>query len=322
MKQFIEKIFKFLSFFVTLSSLLTLIIIGLVGVENTPALNFSDSYSFNEKILFLKKQSINPEIISIGSSMTQNNLDSEVVLAEFQTNKYLNTASWGMKMQDNFNFLKLLYSTYPIDKIIIVSNVVDFQKGNKRIDPDYIKYYLTKNNLGTTYSFLKNFNLSYYSENLKYAKYVRNCQNDYEYLGYDKSGMVKFKNEGFNIKDQRWIDNHFDKKITEIEYVYLDSISKFCSENNLKLYFFQSPYREGLYSEFSTNEMNIYNNHINRIDIILNDKHYFVDSSKAIWNDSLFVDGIHFNDVGAELFTNYCFDKIKEAQTNNNIYIK
>jgi len=322
MKHFIENIFRFLFFFLILSSLHIISVISLVGIENIPALNFTDSYSFNEKILFIKKHSINPEIVSIGSSMTQNNLDSEVILAEFQTTKYLNTASWGMKMQDNFNFLKLLYSIYPLDKIIIVSNVVDFQQGNKRMDSDFINYYLTNNNLGTSYSFMKNFNLSYYSENLKYAEYVRNCNNDYQYLGYDQYGMVKFKNVGFNIKEKRWLDNHFDKEISEIEYVYLDSISKFCNENNLKLYFFQSPYREGLFSEFNPAEMNIYNNHSSRLDSILKDKHHFVNSSKDIWNDSLFVDGIHFNDFGAELFTKYCFDKINETQITNSIYIK
>jgi len=314
MRQFIQNIIQFIAFFFVISSFIFLCLLG--KKENFPALNFSNSYSFNEKVLFLKKQSVSPKIISVGSSMTLNNLDSEVILAEFNTKKYLNTASWGMCMQEIFNFLKLLNTLYDLEEIIIVSSIADFRESTKRIDFNFIKFYLTNNKPEVYLSFLKNFDLKYYINNIKYAKDVRKSHNDYQYLGYDSNGMVRLRKENFNIIKKRWLEKDLDRLSTD-QYVYLDSISTFCKENDLKLYFFQSPHRESLLSEFNPQELDILNSHISRVNNILRNKHYFVNSNNKIWNDSLFVDGTHFNEIGAELFTKYCFDEIKKVRTDD-----
>jgi len=257
-----------------------------------------------------------PKIVSIGSSMTLNNLDSDVILEEFNTKKYLNTASWGMSIQEIFTFLKLLNTLYDLEEVIIVSSIADFRESTKRIDFDFIKSYLTNNKPNIYLSFLNNFNLKYYVNSIKDAKHARKCHNDYKNLCYDSNGMVKLKKENFNILERRWLDKDIDR-FSANQYVYLDSISTFCKNNDLKLYFFQSPYREGLLPEFDAQELDILNSHISRVNNILRDKHYFVNANDEIWNDSLFVDGTHFNQIGAELFTKYCFDEIKKAQTDD-----
>jgi len=102
--------------------------------------------------------------------MTLNNLNSEVVLAEFNTKKYLNTASWGSTMQETFNFLKLLNTLYDLEEVIIVSNIIDFRESTKGIDFDFIKFYLTNNKPEVYLSFLNNFNLKYYINSIGDAK--------------------------------------------------------------------------------------------------------------------------------------------------------
>ncbi|NNC85003.1 MAG: hypothetical protein HKN75_02910 [Bacteroidia bacterium] len=316
MKSFLKKLVGFLFFAFVISCVLIASIIAYYGTQNLPALNFTDSYSFNEKVLFLKKQNLNPQVISIGSSMTLNNLHSETVLTELQTNSFANTASWGMNLQEDYRLLKLFDELYDLKKVIIVSNVIDYTQISKRIDFDFIRHYLLHDPTYTALSLVKNLDLKYYGKNIKYAQYVRNSTNEYEYLGYDPYGMVQLKGENFNINEKRW--SHYNLRgnnIREQEYVYLDSISIYCQQNSLELYYFQSPYRDGLKSKFSANEMNVLNAHINRIQSTLKDNQYFVNSTKSSWNDSLFVDAMHFNEQGAKQFTKFCFDEAIQLKT-------
>jgi len=296
MKQFLKNIIGFLFVGLVPLILITLIFIFSTGPENLPALNFTSSYSFNEKVLFLKNHKSNPTT----------------------TKKYLNTASWGMNMQESFQFLKFLSSIYDLEDIIIVSNIVDFQLSNKRINFDFIHHYLAGNKKRTFIYFLKNLNLKYYVSMRKRAKEYRHSRKNYTYLGYDQSGMAALEKTGFNISKRRWSQKHIHE-IHEAQYAYLDSISTYCENNNLKLHFFQSPFREGLLSQFSPKEMDILNSHIERTETILLKNHHFVNSNVQKWNDSLFVDGIHFNSIGAEVFTNYCIDQKNGTNTQQSV---
>lgn len=321
MKKFTLKLLSFSFFLLPIIGISLFMYVNIIGKENLPALNFSNSYSYNEKIRFLKNHSITPKIIAVGSSMTLNNLHSEVVTKEFRNDKYLNVSSWGLRISESYRLLKRLYNLYEFNQVISVVNIVDFKKDSKKIDCNYVHNYLTNNDLKTTFSIVKNFDLNYYLKNIDYANYVRNCSNDYQYLNYDDFGMVKLRSDGFNINESRWINKHLDIEPDATEYSYLDSISNFCTEKNLEYYVFHSPHRKGLIQELSLLEKEIYNSHLKKIDSIISDKHYFVNSNDTTWNDTLFVDGIHFNEQGAGLFTQYCFDKIK-AQTHNNVYKK
>ena len=53
----------------------------------------------------------------------------------------------------------------------------------------------------------------------------------------------------------------------------------------------------------------------------MNNKQHYVNSNRNRWNDTLFVDGIHLDKIGAKLFTQYCFEEIK-TRTHNNVYKK
>ncbi|MBT8196401.1 MAG: hypothetical protein HKO56_08255 [Bacteroidia bacterium] len=314
MKKFIIKTLRFLIPPLVILGIGLFIYVHTIGIENLPALNFSSSYSYNEKIRFLKNNSITPEVIAVGSSMTLNNLSSEVVTKEFQNNNYLNVSSWGVKTSEGYKLLKSLYDLNEFKQVISVVNIGDFTKASKKIDYNFIHHYLTNDDLKTTYSIARNFDLHYYLKNIDYANYVRNCNKDYDYLNYDDYGMVKFSTHGFNIKDERWKNNRLDKVPDIAEYSYLDSIANFCTKNNIEYYVFHSPHRMGLIQELNTQENEKFDSHLKKIDRIVSPKHYFVNANDTTWHDALFVDGIHFNETGAKLFTQYCFDRVKYAQ--------
>ncbi len=314
MKIFLKSLLLF-SFF-----LLTIIVIDLlffcykndITQNDIPALNFSDSYSFNEKIRFIKTLNKEDSIFVFGSSMSLNNLHSQTVLNNFNCQHYLNTSSWGMTMCDNYRLLKSLSTIYKIKKILMVSNIVDFKLTDKKINFEYMESYLNSNYLNTIYRIADNFDLNYYMENAIFAKKARACLSEYWYLKFDKCGTINLNLKPDDIDKKRWNNDYLNENGSKTQYKYLDSISNYCKNNKIELIIFQSPLREGIMQNLNQTKMYTLNNHINKVDSILKINHQvFVDSNNSFWPDSLFADAIHFNKGGAKLFTEFCFNKIK-----------
>ena len=315
----------FLRFFLFFLQLLVLSTIFLacyfctydLSFRDMPPPNLSESYSFNNKMEFLRGQKKQARILANGSSMTLNNICSQTVIEELQSDSFLNTSSWGISMEDNFNLLKIFSEIYRPAVVIIVSNIGDFQKFKKlkkTIQYPLIKGYICSNDISVIYYYLKNFSLSYYLKNFLYEKKVTSCSNDYEYLGFDNYGTVNYDHTNFNINEERWFTDTIDDEIPALEYSYLAQISSFCRSNHIQLLFFQSPYRSGLYSAFKQGTINRLKAHIHTVENILKkDNHVFVDSTDALWDDRFFADGMHFNELGAAYFTKYCFAKMKDS---------
>lgn len=285
--------------------------------KEIPALKFSDSYSFNEKILFLGNSSKEANVFAIGSSMSLNNLHSATVIKELQTEKFLNTASWGMSIVDDYAFLKSLNKIYKIKSLIIVSNIIDFSEVEKKIDLEFVESYLNSKTIKVFQSFISDFDLKYYLTNFKYAKKVRNCINNYDYLKFDNYGTINFRKENFIVNYARW-NSDFLEKPKALQYLYLDSISEFCMNNRIELLFFQSPIRNGIYSKLNQSQADIINLHLEKAKNILEkDNFQFINSNEILWQDSLFIDAIHLSEEGARLFTEFCFDEIDKARKHN-----
>jgi hypothetical protein len=76
--------------------------------------------------------------------------------------------------------------------------------------------------------------------------------------------------------------------------------------------FFQSPIRQSVWRDLDITKLSNLNFHVKKVkNIIEANNQIFINSSEKLWSDTLFVDAIHFNEVGAQLFTEFCFDKIK-----------
>ncbi len=316
MKRFL----KLLGLFGLFSTVLTSIIVAGffykhdVDINSLPALNFSDSYSFNEKIRFMKENKTDAEILALGSSMTLNNLDSEVISKHFNSESYLNAGSWGMSPIDNYKFLQSLSEERSFKKIIICTNFCDFTEQKKKFDFDYMQNYLNSNYFGLTIDFVSNFDLEYYTTNVPYSKRVRSAVNEYTDLQFEPYGSVPYEGTNFKIDSTRWNNTHFNKDEGRSHYVYLDSIAWYCSQNDIELTVLQSPYRSGLESKLDTSETRRLDEHIYRVKrIIKNRNQTFVNMTKYSWEDSLFVDGIHFNSMGSKLFTEKAFNEIKAS---------
>jgi hypothetical protein len=305
MGKFIKNIALFFLYFI----LLLVVAIGAykfktgVTLKNMPAPNLTDSYSLNDKLSFVRKKKA--DVITVGSSMSLNNINSDVIVNKLKTNSYLNLSSWGLSMKDIFMMIKVYTSVHKPSTIILSSNYCDFQVRDKKFDYNEIRDYLTGVKPRMHYFFL-NFNLGYHFTNFAYAKWIKSGNNFYESLVYDKYGAVAFNPLNFKINAKRW--NNVDHSgLRDAAYDYLDSISNFCRQNKIKLLFFQSPIRGGIYTSLKKDWLF---NHISRVKtIILNNGQVFIGSDDRVWPDSLFVDALHFNASGTREFTVYCFNK-------------
>jgi len=315
MSRFVKKLFLFFVFnlLLTIGLSVSYLVYYKITFTDIPPPNFSNSYSYNEKMKFARKASIRPDVIAIGSSMSLNNLDSETIKKRLNTDSYLNLSSWGMSLKDIYNLLKIQSEIHKPHTLIMSSGIVDFQEVDKNVDYVTLEEYLRSNEKEEILFHLKCFNLKYYISKFKYAKFVRASVHEYEYLGYDKYGAVNFIGKGFQIDSSRWNRDYMNFDSIETSYYsYLDSITTFCKNKNISLLFFESPYRKGLYSKFDAEKSERLNSHIQKAEgIVNNDDHIFVNANEIMWEDTLFVDGTHLNAMGAKLFTEYCLDKVK-----------
>jgi len=315
MTGFLKTLFAFLIFNLLLAFCFVSVYVFYynIGFDDIPAPNLSDSYSYNEKMSFLRKAENKQDIISIGSSMSLNNLHSETITKRFGTESYMNLSSWGMSMKDVYLLFATQSEIHMPKVLIIASGVMDFYEQDKTVKYEILEDYLISEDIYQIYYHLSTFRLKYYIKNFKYAKKVRSCINEYEYLGFDAFGGVNLEGENFQIDQTRWNSDYLGyDSIFSQQYAYLDSISNFCASNKIDFLFFQSPYRQGLYSGLDEVKLTRLKKHFSDVQKII-DKygHTFVKGQNIDWEDDLFIDGTHFNMEGAKLFSEYCFDEVE-----------
>jgi len=272
--------------------------------ENIPPPNLVNSFSYNLKLEFIATKKA--DCIAVGSSLTQNNLYSKLVVDSLHIKDYLNLSSWGLRVKDIYKLIKL-YSTFNKPRVILtVGNYTDFLGGFKTYDERELYDYISqKHNI---IAYLNHFDLTYYFDKFEFVNRAAKTLKIHESLCYDEYGAVLLEPEGFQYQKQRWNDLGVNGTLDKENYWYLDSICSYCKEREIEFIYIQSPYREGVLDRA---DEYIPKNHLIRIKkIVTNYQFNFIDGNELIWNDSLFVDGTHMNKYGAETFTNYWLSKL------------
>lgn len=276
-----------------------------------PPPKLSISTSFNSTILNIKEnQLINDyDILAIGSSMSLNNIHTKTVKKYFG-NRYMNISSWGQNVSENYNLVKILTKQYKPKTILISSGYMDFNNIPKKINYNLVENYL----LGNDMLIFKELNLKYLLIESREFFYMKNDSTGYSSLKYDDCGGVNFKSNDFKIDMKRWNGNNIKEfQIDELQYHYLDSLSQFCKKKEIDLVFIQSPFREGYYAQLDPASITILQVHEAKIDSILSKNNQkFINTRNITWDDNLFVDYSHFNENGAEKYTEYFINKIIE----------
>ena len=301
MKKFIQNI----SVFIVILIIPFIIWISYYGF---PPPSFSSSLSFNAKSQFTKENDfINPlDVLTIGSSMSLNNINSNSIIRNI-SKKYLNFSSWGQNIEEDYKLIQIFEKHLKPNIIIISSNVMDFRSLLKQINYNMLETYLFE---GENMPFPPKLGKVYFQDSRNFSKYKENV-NIYQCLKFDSYGGVNFNSEGFKITSERWNGNKITKTDAS-QYLFLDSIARFCNKKDIRFVFVQSPFREGWMSKIEDTEKEIINAHIAKVQSILT-KHkcQFVNATQEIWADCLFVDYSHLNDSGSRKYTNLLIKEIE-----------
>ncbi len=299
MKKFIQSLF--LIFF---SMLIPAVILIGIFHKYIPAPKITNSYSLNEKIKFLhNKKDLNVDVLTIGSSMALNNVHSGVIMDMLNVDTYVNNAAWGLRIPQVYTFTKLLCEEYTPKKVIFTSNVVDFYKQKVLFNTEDIFDYIKGNSL-LGYQ-LRFFQTDYFFRRLYTNWRNFNTNKTYMSLRFDDFGAILLQKEGFEKNKERWKAEIYFEPVKEDSYDYLDSLALMFYEKGVEFIYVQTPVREGMLNDkdYSKNIIK----HIEKTRLIL-EKYpnvFFVDCTKRVWNDSLYVDTQHFNSEGAEEFSRY-----------------
>ncbi|MFM7021850.1 MAG: hypothetical protein ACKOXB_02645 [Flavobacteriales bacterium] len=267
----------------------------------------SNSDSFNDKISYLSKRTA-ARNIALGSSLSLENLNSQSIIHYIGSTDYINTASWGMTMKEDFILLKGYCNRAIPSRIFMSSDIVDFQLRSFEIDEQDMNNLLQSKKLAWLY--LKHPDFRDYLETSNLYRDRKSTDTIKETLKYDDYGAILYPYEYFHtpkLNVEAFIKGAPIPK--EPMYQFLDSICAFSSRNNIKIYFFQNPLCE---SYTAVARQKYYRDHARRVAKILQShNHFYLDPNDTTWADSLFMDGMHLNEKGSKLYTDYCLRKIQ-----------
>jgi len=304
--------FRFIAAFVliqiTIILLSSCLLIFYVDHSRLPAPSFSANYSFNEKIRWLSKKRLSQngcKVLVIGSSLGLHNIDLNVISRELETNSIINSSSWALSTENSYQLIKSMTQICKPELIIYIPYHSDFNKTkhDNSIDWNSISKYLHGKNF--IYSYYKNFKLFYFIKSIELINNNSNqINNFYTALNFDKYGDVLLSKNGFRISRERmegWISNdplnNPSSRDIRDGINALNEIENFTKNNNIKLVLVKSPLR----SKFEkSNQDHLASFWLTIQESINNSGSVYVDlGDKTIFNDNMFVDYAHFNELGA-----------------------
>lgn len=315
MKRLIKKIFL-LGFLLLV--LLYLMVVVLKLFDQSPV--FTTSISFDAKMIFLQKKGIiNTDLMAIGSSITLDNVNSDIIVSSIRGQSYLNFAAWAVKMTDLNYLLKYYIPKYKPKCILIASALFDFESNlDSIVYPKYYEFSMFLSNQFDAYFYFKNRQIDAIIERNYNLHLYRTLLDNYDNLSFDEYGGVQLNVPKENIDPYRW--NKKLKKLNEEQFEALQNFIEYISAEKVKLVFIQSPVKKGYYDILS--DKNELYNVFSRIKNIVTSKNNIYlnlyDENKYI--DSSFCDANHMNSGASKYFTQEIIEKINLDSLLNTDY--
>ena len=293
---------KYLGWFLVGNLLLVAGYVCLDVSGRLPPPPFAKSISFDEKVVWLHNNAKpNIDLLALGSSMTLNNLSSEVLVAERPCWRFVNASSWGLKIRHVEKFFRLLDGVYKIKSLLICVAPVDFRKDGRPDEVPHrrlIEQYLRGGSQAWAQLIL--FSGDYFVSNLQKMDLFRNHNDHYQSLHFDLYGGVPLAVKDFAIDQHRWrggAQTEFD----ESNYQSLVELANYCRERRIGLYLWTTPVRQ---QAMGVSGENLFSFHLARLQKLAADEGFvLVEADNQDFDDSMFVDMGHLNEKGARQFT-------------------
>ncbi|MFK7921201.1 MAG: hypothetical protein AB8H47_04555 [Bacteroidia bacterium] len=265
----------------------------------------TESISYDLKLAFAAEQNApHYDILSVGSSITLNNLHSQTLVEAFPAGvSYLNLASFNANIQNSHEILEIVIPYYQPQLVLMMSNHVDFESSKWR----GLHSWLAERYLGhelLPYFYIRRFNLyALLQRQRRTRRFMSEARaNMQQQMRMDAYGGVPLRVSPENLNPNRQ-DTPPIAKLDSNQYHALAELASWLKSQGIKLIYIQSPLKKS--SCQSSECQSFQERHIERCkQLILAADQQFVDLYHGLTlADSVFCDELHLNFGGPKLAT-------------------
>ncbi len=284
------------------------------NIGHLPPIPLTGNISFDEKIEWLWKRGQRDwDVLAAGSSMTLNNLHSEGAVSALPVgSRYVNSASWSLKMGDTKKFVDYLCALHQPKSVIVICGPMDFYGKNsvEFIQRDNLDFYRTT----TNYSLLvaRYFDPIYYHKHSREIYEQRRTRESYRSLMFDSGGGVPMDVNYPSVDPQRWNEKPRPELIDPSQYTEFERLVAMLEARKIQLICAQSPIRSDAYDASDTVALD---RHWQRLGEILEAhgfQFYNIHRSLSLGPEA-FADYSHLNAIGARQFTVALMDQARAS---------
>lgn len=263
----------------------------------------SESISFDEKAYLMAEKETNKfDVLALGSSITLDNLSTEVMQEHLgQQYTYANLGSWGLKMHNHQEVLKVYVERFDPKVVIINASRRDFRGEDISIaSADDLEMFLQGQ---YPYFYLKNINLYKMLSRNRWGGARRRDHSTPFSLAFDQGGGVSLHvPDSVTEMRPQCLEPH--QPTDSIHYAALDSICQLLKRRRIQLVFVESIYNAPEAEEAFYRS--VIAQHTSRTrSIVERNGHIHLDLSglSQATPDSMFADDVHLNESGAIMLT-------------------
>lgn len=271
------------------------------------------SISFDLKVEFLREKDPGScKVLAIGSSMSLNNLDSEVIVRRLGVeDQFLNAGAWGRRIGQTRAFLELLLEKYDPHMVILATAPIDFIEAE---DVDYDRGHLERFIKGSPYwiTVARYFNPKYYYDQRKEMLKIKRRRDIFTSLQFDEYGGVVFNvtRESDPSWEKRYSEAYALNEKSPRQYEQLGVIADLLREREIELVVVQPPIRG---EAFEIQKQAILQHWQQLQEVVAAHQIRFVNLHEQLpVSDECFSDAVHFNSKGVRLFTTALMDFVQQ----------
>lgn len=295
-----------------------------VNFEKKYPLPIIDHISFDAKVKFIRDHVDieNIDTVVVGSSLALNNVDGAVLEENSKKCKHvLNISVWSIDAPQVEQILELTSIFPKLERIIYSGQFTSFNFARKfkKFDSIFLKKYMTKTLNPLEYaSFVANAckDISFCKKREEEWKKEYMSNKKFSYLDFDHTGSAPLHIYGEDIIKSRW--ERSDGAVQHPAGLNaLARMAKKASEDNIKFYFVQQPYRQAMIDKH-LNVAKIMKTFPKTVAKILSpyDGKFLNLHEKLHLSDAYFADRSHLNDKGSKISAEEIGKFIDQSEMN------
>ena len=292
------------------ATVLASILYSLFFIHNCP-LPITNRISLDAKLKFIKDNIDKKQIdtIVVGSSIGLNNVRGEVLQKDCRECKHvLNLSVYEASPLEVEDVLKLVNLFPNLKRVLYSAQFPDFAEASRfsNYDPDIIETYLDgKFTPISKISFLFHMcqNIFFCIQREWDFRHKHSHNNQFGYLGFDKTGSVPLHIYGKDIIKSRWEQPHWTKQSPE-NYQALSRIAQKLKKEHIGFYFVIQPYRKPMLEQYPQLQKALSSFSEKTRQITKKSGGNFLNLNETLpLDDSNFADRSHLNDKGSAMAT-------------------